>query len=79
MYMTCNIHFAGATIKQASGCKYSSCVGIGVAPAGLAQVHGDLVLLVAQAPVCMLFHQILHNLYMASHSSPMQRRVLPLQ
>lgn len=52
---------------------------VGWAPKGLAQVDGDLALLVGDALVGALLQQVLHNFDMASHRRPVQRCVVPLQ
>lgn len=58
--------------------QHFSRVSVGIAPAGLAQVDGDLVLLVADHLVRTMHQQILHNLYMPTHCCPVQCCVLPL-
>lgn len=51
---------------------------VGVAPAGLAQIDGDLLLLVLQRTIRTLLEQQLHNLNVTPHGRPMKRCVIAL-
>jgi hypothetical protein len=51
----------------------------GIGPAGLAEVDGDLVLLVAQLAVGAVHEQVLDDLHVAAHRRPVQRGVVALR
>lgn len=77
----CDVSLKGTNsqaAEQDTSRQYFLGVPVGVAPAGLAEVDRQFVLLVADGSVRPALQQVLDNFHMAAHGSPVQRRVVTL-